>query len=64
MLGSVRGMRTGVLRAVSEGGLVYRIVPGRSYMHTWVYLATPLNTEGDAITGGSVSVSVQGSEES
>jgi hypothetical protein len=33
-------------------------------MHTWVYLATPLNTEGDAITGGSVSVSVQGSEES
>src|SRR5438132_1325654 len=33
-------------------------------MHTWVYRATPLKTDGDESTGGLLSVSVQVSDES
>src|SRR5688500_14337532 len=61
---SVRGIFPGVLRVVSVGGLVYRIVPGLSYLHTRVNRATPAKTAGEDTTGGSVRVSVQGSDES
>jgi hypothetical protein len=49
---------------VSVGGSVYRIVPGRSYLQTRAKRATPEKTAGDDTTGGSVCVSVQGSDES
>src|SRR5919109_996464 len=62
--GSVRGIFTGVLRVVSAGGSVYRIVPGLSNLHTRVKRATLEKTAGDDTTGGSVCVSVQGSDES
>jgi len=58
------GIRVGVLRVVSAGGFVYRIVPGRLYMQTWVYRAAPAKTDGDASTGGLVSVRVHLSDDS
>jgi hypothetical protein len=57
--GRVRGISTAVLRVVSLDGFVYRIVPGRSYLHTRVKRATPEKTAGDDNTGGSACVSVQ-----
>ena len=59
MLGSVRGIATGVLRVVNSAGFEYRIVPGRSYMHTCVYFETSAKTGAAA-----ESLSVQVSDES
>jgi hypothetical protein len=47
MSGKVRRDMTGVLRLVSAGGEVYRIVPGRSYSQTRVNWPTPGKTAGE-----------------